>query len=124
MPFGMTPCLRGTVLDRSCAQAQTLPMILGYHIIFSTYGFWLPNVPRGSWSDFVGAWELFRFGRATKIDSPHSVADQPHDQKLRQDTKSALRYPPVQFNGLQARAVGSGFAELISKSKLSVWACA
>src|SRR4051812_43899841 len=33
-------------------------MIVGYHVIFSTYGFWLPNDPRGSWSDFVGSWEL------------------------------------------------------------------
>jgi hypothetical protein len=45
-------------------------MILASHVIFSTYGFWLPNDPRGSWSDFVGAWELFRFGPATKTDTP------------------------------------------------------
>ncbi len=37
-------------------------MIVGYHIIFGMYGFWLPNDPRGSWSDFVGSWELYRFG--------------------------------------------------------------
>ena len=41
-------------------------MIHGYHAIFGAYGFWLPNDPRGSWSDFVGAWELFRFGPTTK----------------------------------------------------------
>ncbi len=34
-------------------------MIVAYHSIFCAYGFWLPNDPRGSWSDFVGAWELF-----------------------------------------------------------------
>ena len=44
-------------------------MILGYHLIITAYGFWLPNDPRGSWSDFVGAWELLRFGRATKTES-------------------------------------------------------
>lgn len=26
-----------------------------YHLIISGYGFWLPNDPRGSWSEFVGA---------------------------------------------------------------------
>ena len=42
-------------------------MIVGYHVIFGMYGFWLPNDPRGSWSEFVGEWELFRAaGRATK----------------------------------------------------------
>jgi hypothetical protein len=30
-----------------------MAMILGYHVIFGAYGFWLPNDPRGSWSDFV-----------------------------------------------------------------------
>jgi len=39
-------------------------MIRAYHAIFTAYGFWLPNDPRGSWSDFVGSWELFRFGPA------------------------------------------------------------
>lgn len=42
-------------------------MIVGYHLIFSAYGFWLPNDPRGSWSEFVGAWDLFQAGgKATK----------------------------------------------------------
>ena len=31
-------------------------MILGFHVVFGAYGFWLPNDPRGSWSDFVGSW--------------------------------------------------------------------
>lgn len=30
-------------------------MVIGYHVIFSTYGFWLPNDPRGSWSCGVPA---------------------------------------------------------------------
>src|SRR4051812_39201122 len=37
--------------------ANQREMIVGYHVIFSAYGFWLPNDPRGSWSDFVGSWE-------------------------------------------------------------------
>ena len=41
-------------------------MVYASHVIFCAYGFWLPNDPRGSWSDFVGSWELLRFGRATQ----------------------------------------------------------
>ncbi len=41
-------------------------MIVGYHVIFAMYGFWLPNDPRGSWSDFVGSREVHRYGTATK----------------------------------------------------------
>ncbi|MFO0803265.1 MAG: transposase, partial [Gemmataceae bacterium] len=99
-------------------------MVLGYHIIFSTYGFWLPNDPRGSWSDFVGAWELFlAAGKATKTDVRHSVAVTPHNREARLAAKAALSRPPVKFTGIQARAVGRGFAEYIAKSGLPVWAC-
>ena len=44
--------------------------VLVAHVIITTYGFWLPNDPRGSWSDFVGAWELLRYGRSTEGDDP------------------------------------------------------
>ncbi|HUT10853.1 MAG TPA: hypothetical protein VMY42_10175 [Thermoguttaceae bacterium] len=49
-------------------------MVLAYHVIFGAYGFWLPNDPRGSWSDFVGSWELARFGKATKVSTRRSLA--------------------------------------------------
>jgi len=74
-------------------------MVLGYHAIFGAYGFWLPNDPRGSWSKFVGCWELARFGKATKMDTRRSVAGAPHDRRLRQEAKRALKYSPVQFTG-------------------------
>ena len=99
-------------------------MIVGYHIIFGAYGFWLPNDPRGSWSTFVGSWDLFRYGTATKISSTQSVASRQHDQALRQNTKNALKYTPVIFDGLQARAVARGFAQYADRSGLRVFACA
>ena len=36
--------------------------VLAYHAIFTAYGFWLPNDPRGSWSSYVRSWELFLAG--------------------------------------------------------------
>jgi REP element-mobilizing transposase RayT len=85
-------------------------MVLAYHIIFCAYGFWLPNDPRGSWSDFVGAWELLRFGPATKTNTRRSVAGASHDWASRRAAKGALKYPPVSFDGMPARAVGRGFS--------------
>src|SRR5438034_8476987 len=99
-------------------------MAIAYHIVFGAYGFWLPNDPRGSWSDFVGAWELFRFGPATKVDTRASLANKPHDRDLRQSAKEALKYPPVQFSGVQARAIGEGFAESARRGGVIIWACA
>ena len=59
--------------------------MLAAHIILTTYGFWLPNDPRGSWSDFVAAWELLKYGKATKVTTRNSVAHVPHDQQLRRE---------------------------------------
>ena len=99
-------------------------MILAYHVIFGAYGFWLPNDPRGSWSDFVGSWDLYRYGPATKTDCPHSVAHHEHDIQQRLAAKKALKYSPVEFTGIQARAVGRGFANYVQSSGLVVRACA
>ncbi|MEX0703139.1 MAG: hypothetical protein WD069_13675 [Planctomycetales bacterium] len=57
-------------------------MFHAYHVIFGAYGFWLPNDPRGSWSDFVGSWELLQFGRATKVTTRRSLA---HSKRLREE---------------------------------------
>jgi REP element-mobilizing transposase RayT len=96
-------------------------MIHGYHVIFGAYGFWLPNDPRGSWSEFVGSWELVRFGKTTRSIERSKLA--PYQERLRQQAKESLRYESVQFAGVQARAVGRGFAHAVRKSRFTVWAC-
>ena len=97
-------------------------MVHGYHVIVCAYGFWLPNDPRGSWSDFVGKWELVRFGKATRgLERLVLTEEQERD---RQAAKQLLQYPAVQFSGQQARAIGHGFASACRKSGFTIWACA
>jgi REP element-mobilizing transposase RayT len=98
-------------------------VVLASHVIFSTYGFWLPNDPRGSWSDWVRSWDLHFHGLATKVTVRHSVATRPHDRQARLNAKSALRYDPVRFNGVQARSVALGFRKAITESQYRVLAC-
>jgi hypothetical protein len=75
-------------------------MVLASHVIFGAYGFWLPNDPRGSWSEFVGAWDLFRYGPATKTSERRSVAHRTHDIAGRMAAKKALDRAAVKFNGI------------------------
>lgn len=96
-------------------------MIHGYHGIFGAYGFWLPNDPRGSWSDFVGKWELVRYGRATKAIDRKTLTEV--EKQKRELAKRALKYPAVHLTGEQARAVGNGFANSVEKSGFTIWAC-
>jgi REP element-mobilizing transposase RayT len=99
-----------------------LPRVLAYHLIITAYGFWLPNDPRGSWSDFVRSWELARFGQATKIDTDRSVAASPHDHQRRQDAKSALARQPVEFTGQQCKHIGDGFTRYCLRSGCQILA--
>ena len=98
-------------------------MVRWYHAILTAYGFWLPNDPRGSWSDFVGAWELYKFGPATKTNEKRSLAHDPHDVALRRAAKAALKYPAVRFNARQRVAIGAGFGQAIAEGGYLVHAC-
>ena len=111
-------------LDTS-VNIRILHHMLGLHLIFSTYGFWPPNDPRGSGSTRVRAQHIYDVGgEATKVDTTHSVAARPHDVRLRRAVKEALKYPPVVLTGLQAHTVGQGFAMICAKIDLTIHACA
>ena len=100
-------------------------MVHGYHVILPNYGFWLPNDPRGSWSEFVRRWELARFGATTKSLERRDVeALSPVEIANRDAMRRSLRYPPVFLNGEQAATVGDGFRKQAAKSKYTLWACA
>lgn len=53
-------------------------VVVAYHLILTAYGFWLPNDPRGSWSDVVRVFELRPFGPATKVNTTRSLAGAVH----------------------------------------------
>ncbi len=100
-------------------------MVRAYHLILTRYGFWLPNDPRGSWSDFVRSFDLYRAaGKATRVYTKQSVANRAHDHAARRRAKRALKREPVVFTGRQARAVTQGFADYAGKTALPVYACA
>src|SRR3989442_13839017 len=85
---------------RACVGRWGMP-VLAYHVVFSAYGHWLPNDPRGSGSKYVGSKDLRPFGPATYLeDRTWSVAGKPHDRAKRKAAKHALQRPPGLFNGL------------------------
>ena len=97
-------------------------MIHAYHVIWGTYGFWMPNDPRGSWSEFEHSWELARFGRATQ--SCDRVDVEPREYaRWREGARKALQYPAVTLTGQQALAAGEGFGRFVHKGGLVMLAC-
>ena len=98
-------------------------MVRWYHLIMTAYGFWLPNDPRGSWSQFVGSWKLYKFGPVTKTSEKRSLAHDAHNIAERLAAKTALKYSPVRFDSVHRRSVADGFAKAISESEYKVHAC-
>lgn len=99
-------------------------MVHGYHIVMPHYGFWLPNDPRGSWSEFVASWELVCFGKTTRhLEQRTLAALSSEELRLREEARRALRYPPVSLTGAQALSVANGFKEQAAKSNHKIWAC-
>jgi len=99
-------------------------MVHGYHIVLPHYGFWLPNDPRGSWSDFVASWEIARFGQTTRHLERRTLAMFSVDElAVREAARQALNYPPVALTGRQALSVANGFQEQATKSEYAIWAC-
>ncbi len=96
-------------------------MVHGYHVVFGTYGFWLPNDQRGSWSDFVAGWDLHLQGPVMKGTEHYQLTD--GQRQWQKTTKLKLKYPEVFLNGQQALAVAHGFEQAIKKSGFKIWAC-
>ena len=104
---------------RACSPAKLKRrMVRWYHAIFTAYGFWLPNDPRGSWSTFVGSWELYKFGPATKTNQRCSLAHEPHNVNERLAAKKALKYPPVRFDACQRDAIAAGIGRACRESEI------
>ncbi len=125
-------CLRSLLLTQpnsSGLRLNELPdtlacMVHGYHVILTAYGFWLPNDPRGSWSDFVGKWELVKFGRSTKGRDFRHLTDLTADEHHQRDVaRRSLKYPAVRFSDAQVAAIAQGLAVACANYGYRIWAC-
>jgi len=98
-------------------------VILAYHAIFTTYGTWLPNDPRGSYSQAVYQDELralgpIRYGRQDP---------QPGRSELRRFWTAAaprLGRSPYFIDDATRAVVASGFEAVVERLGLTIHACA
>ncbi|MGC8540759.1 MAG: transposase [Phycisphaerae bacterium] len=99
-------------------------MIIAWHVVVCAYGFWLPNDPRGSGSQYVGSDDLFRVaGRATPVTGGRSRACDPHHVAARLNAKARLKREPIEFTGIQARAIAAGFGWAATEGGYTIHAC-
>jgi REP element-mobilizing transposase RayT len=97
--------------------------VIAYHLIWTNYGTWLPNDPRGSGSHSVNSPELadlgvVHYGRK-KI--------QPRRSDVRAfyaEAEELLSFPMIRFDEHHRNAIGESFAEVAHRFKYTCYACA
>ena len=104
--------------------AMALPIVIAHHLIWTLYGWWLPNDPRGSCSheirsDLLTELGDLHYGRKTI---------QPASREIRtfyEDAAPLLKFPLLNLRTQsETDAVAAGFADAIDLFKYTCYACA
>jgi hypothetical protein len=97
--------------------------VIAHHLVWTTYGTWLGNDPRGSMSRSVYTPALAElaephYGRRRVQPSRRAVRD------FYENAAPKLQFPVVRFNAAQIQALGHAFAEIIEKHHYTCYASA
>jgi REP element-mobilizing transposase RayT len=99
------------------------PIVIAHHLIWTAYGWWLPNDPRGSTSraiagDVIAELGELHYGRR---------AVQPASREIRQfyeRAREVLKFPLLELSDGDIRQVGEAFAEAVVAHRYTCYACA
>ena len=99
------------------------PWVIAYHLIWTAYGWWLPNDIRGSMSRFVASDVLaelgdLHYGRKRV---------QPTSREIRtflRDAGERLTFGPLAFCSDAVSVIADAFARVIDTERYTCWACA
>ena len=99
------------------------PLVIAYHLVWTAYGWWLPNDPRGSGS------------RTIRNDTLAELGDihlgrkkvQPSGREIRQFYDRAaglLKHPLLKFDEPQRAIIAEAFGDVIERERYTCYACA
>lgn len=98
-------------------------MVIAYHSVFTTYGTWLPNDPRGSFSKAVYNAELAALGPilyGRQLPQPQPAVM----RRFHTMARPCLARAPVFINEDTRLLVAAGFREAIGRLGIVVHECA
>jgi REP element-mobilizing transposase RayT len=99
------------------------PIVIAYHLVWTAYGWWLPNDPRGSGSTVIRSDVLadlgeLHFGRKEI---------QPPGRQVRQfyeDAADRLKHPLLTFDEIERALIAEAFAQTIAEQCYTCYGCA
>jgi REP-associated tyrosine transposase len=99
------------------------PLVIAYHLVWTVYGTWLPNDPRGSGSRYVAAPDLEELGELhygrRRVQPPPAVVRDFYDR-----AEERLQFPVIRFDSAQIETVAAAFAQCIAEHNYTCYACA
>ena len=98
-------------------------LLIAYHLIWTAYGHWLANDPRGSGStvvlnELLAALGEIHYGRK-RVQPPRQVV-----RDFYQEAQKLLSYALLKFDQSDIERIGNAFAEIIGERKYTCYACA
>ena len=104
---------------------QQRPAIIAHHLIWTLYGHWLSNDPRGSGSEGVRDPKFAALGEAHLGRRP--AREQPSRDELKAFYRRAaplLGFPRFWIDEAKRQAIGNAIAKVVAERNYTVWACA
>ena len=98
-------------------------MVVGYHLVWTAYGWWLPNDPRGSTSTEIRVKALSELGplhEGRKKIQPKSA----EIRKFYQNAKPVLNHELLKFTTADVQVIAEAFSAVVKSQKYTCYACA
>jgi REP element-mobilizing transposase RayT len=99
------------------------PLVIAYHLIWTAYGWWLPNDPRGGGSKAIATDVIAELGELHH----GRKRVQPLGRAVREFYEKAarvLKHPLLTFDPAARDVVASAFGEVIRRERYTCYACA
>jgi REP element-mobilizing transposase RayT len=99
------------------------PLVIAYHLIWTAYGCWLPNDPRGSGSksihcDILAELGALHYGRK-KVQPAGGVV-----RAFYQEAAGLLKHPLLHFDAAARQEIAAAFAAEIENQAYTCYGCA
>lgn len=99
------------------------PIVIAYHLVWTIYGYWLPNDPRGSTSNVIRnelLEELGQIHHGRKKVQPNRFALREFDRAK----ECLLEFPVCEFDPEAIGIISRAFDETVSRQRYTCHACA
>jgi REP element-mobilizing transposase RayT len=99
------------------------PLVIAYHLIWTAYGWWLPNDPRGSGSkevrnDVLAELGQLHYGRKRVQPTGREV------RRFYEQAALVLKHPLLPFDAAAREEIGRAFGQVIEAQRYTCYACA